>query len=567
MALLPVVRLIAPFCAVAPVLTLGLSAQTWADGTRTSVLIIGVITVLEAALLLLLVAALQRRTATQRVLELHDSLNTTILDSLTEQIAVLDRDGTIIAVNKPWAEFGRTNRMDAIAGLPIGSNYLRSAGAIEGTAGRQVLSLVRSVCAGEPTGGQVEHRRAADGRERWFLTTVRPLRAPEHGAVVTHSDITERKVNEMALQDSEDRFCRMADALPMAIWISGPDGLCSYFNGQWLALTGRTLQQEIGFGWLDNVHADDREACIAAYLSAFRARDPLSIEYRVRRHDDEWRWVRDTGIARYADGAFLGYIGGRMDITDRKDSEQVLRDLSRRLIAAQEDERRRIARELHDHLSQQLALLAIELQQLMLLSSASNEPLSTGLQDLWRRTSEIASDVHAISHRLHPSKLEALGLVRTIRAYARDMSRQHLSVDVVEENVPANLPPDVALSVFRVAEEALTNALRHSGASEAQVAVLGSDGELIVRISDSGRGFNTARRHASGLGVVSMRERIEGLGGTFTITSARQKGTIVEVHVPCSRAPEPRTELAVPAALPRIAKPDAPRPDGARAAG
>jgi signal transduction histidine kinase len=216
-----------------------------------------------------------------------------------------------------------------------------------------------------------------------------------------------------------------------------------------------------------------------------------------------------------------------------KTAERTLHDVNRRLILAQEDERRRIARELHDHLSQQLALLAIDLQQIVVAVPKTPEALRESLQEAWGRTAEIASDVHAISHRLHPSKMEALGLVATMRAHCRDLSRQSLSVHFSERNVPAGLPQDMSLGLFRVLEEALTNVVRHSGAREADV-MLDFDREVVLRVSDTGRGFRGAG-DSSGLGLVSMRERIEALGGRLSIASHPGRGTVVEARVPPPR--------------------------------
>jgi PAS domain S-box-containing protein len=308
-------------------------------------------------------------------------------------------------------------------------------------------------------------------------------------------------------------------------------------------MTGRTLEQESGDGWLDSVHVADRSGFMDAFLRAFQVREGFRIEYRLRRHDGQYRWFIDTGVPRYgSDGAFHGYVGGCVDITARKEAEDLLRDLSHRLMAAQDGERRRIARELHDHLSQQLALLAIDLQQLSIQPPATIDAFVPVLQEAWRRTTEIASDVHTISHRLHPSKMEALGLVATIRAHCREVSRQSIAVQFHEQNVPPNLSPERALSLFRVVEEALSNVIRHSGANSAQVALGGVDGDLLLRIADDGRGF-AVEGQRGGLGLISMRERVESLDGSLSITSTPGRGTVVEARVPALGAPDPLTAI------------------------
>jgi PAS domain S-box-containing protein len=331
----------------------------------------------------------------------------------------------------------------------------------------------------------------------------------------------------------EDRFLSMADALPVAIWVSDADGGCSYFNKEWFQLTGRTLEEERGDGWLESVHADDRAECLAAYRGALQRREGFRIEYRIRRHDGEFRWLLDTAMPRFgSDGAFQGYVGGCVDITERKEAERVLRGLSHRLMQAQDDERRRLSRELHDHLSQQLALLAIDLQQLSSVPAATAAGLVPALDDTWRRTSELASDVHALSHRLHPSKIEALGLLGTIQAHCRDVSKQGLPVRLRHHDVPADIAPERTVSVFRVLEEALSNVIRHSGATEALVTLFGADSHVILRVADSGRGFVMAGESSAGMGLIGMRERLQSLNGSLSVTSAPGHGTVVEARVP-----------------------------------
>jgi PAS domain S-box-containing protein len=483
------------------------------------------------------VATVLQRKQAERGLQQSDRFKGAILASLPAHVAVLDRDANILAVNGAWLEFAHANGMASDTPIGPGVNYLSVC--TDGIcAGDQAVAdarrLIETTCAGAHSNSQIEYRCDAPGEQRWFLMTAEPLRRAEGGAVVTHSDITARKINEIALRESEDRFRRMADALPMAIWMSGADGKCTYLNQQWLNMTGRTLAQETGEGWLQAVHPEDREACIRAYLEAFHARRQFRFEYRTRRHDGEYRWLLDTGIPRYgSDDAFHGYVGGCIDITERREAEQTLRDVNRRLLLAQEDERRRIARELHDHLNQQLALLAIDLQQLSIHPPDTPEALAVALHADWRRTTEIASDVHAISHRLHPSKLEALGLVATIRAHCRDMVRPSFDVRFSDQDVPTGIQPDVALCLFRVLEEALSNASRHSGARSVDVALQGTDAQIVLRVADDGRGI-PMKQHAMGLGLVSMRERVKLAGGTLSIASRRGGGTIVEASVPMS---------------------------------
>src|SRR5438045_2833011 len=164
-----------------------------------------------------------------------------------------------------------------------------------------------------------------DGAIRWLHSRGRVELGADGKPYRVHGvslDITERKLSEEALHESEMRFRTVADAAPVMIWMSGTDKLCNFFNKGWLEFTGRALDQELGNGWAKGVHAEDLAHCLAIYETAFDKREPFTMEYRLRRKDGEYRWVLDSGTPRFdIDGAFLGYIGSCIDIADRKQAE------------------------------------------------------------------------------------------------------------------------------------------------------------------------------------------------------------------------------------------------------
>jgi two-component system sensor kinase FixL len=168
-----------------------------------------------------------------------------------------------------------------------------------------------------------------DGSTRW-IAGYGGVELDERGkpafARGVSRDITKRRIAEEELRESEARFRTVADAAPVLIWMSGPDKLCTFFNKGWLDFTGRTMEQELGNGWAEGIHSDDLERCLEIYGSSFDAWQPFTMEYRLRRHDGEYRWVLDTGTPHFADdGAFLGYIGSCIDITERKRAEEKFR--------------------------------------------------------------------------------------------------------------------------------------------------------------------------------------------------------------------------------------------------
>ena len=175
---------------------------------------------------------------------------------------------------------------------------------------------------------------ARDGSARWIELNPTPIKNDQGqttGLVIIFRDISERRRVEEALRESEERFRTMADATPIMIWASGTDKLCNYFNKQWLDFTGRTTEQEMGNGWSEGRSRRRPEAMPGDLSSGIRRSHAFLMEYRLRRHDGEYRWVMDTGVPRFTpDGTFSGYIGSCMDITDRKLAEEDLRNADRR---------------------------------------------------------------------------------------------------------------------------------------------------------------------------------------------------------------------------------------------
>lgn len=224
----------------------------------------------------------------------------------------------------------------------------------------------------------------------------------------------------------------------------------------------------------------------------------------------------------------------REDITRRREAEEELRNLGGRLIKAQEDERRRIARELHDDLNQRLAILGIELDQLQQLLPAEQTELSDRVDRLSSKAQEISSDIHKLSYRLHPSKLDHLGLAAALKSLCQELSEhQEIEIDFQQDGFPADLPQDITLCVFRIAQESLRNAIKHSGSRTARVVLRKTTQVVHLRVSDTGRGFDyDSPKSSKGLGFISMRERLRLVDGEISIRSQANRGTQIDVLIP-----------------------------------
>ena len=206
-----------------------------------------------------------------------------------------------------------------------------------------------------------------------------------------------------------------------------------------------------------------------------------------------------------------------------------IRDLAARLLHAQEAERARLARDLHDDISQQMAVLEIDLE---LLRSATQGPTEAAAAELLTRARAIASSVHDLSHRLHPAKLRLMGLIPALDGLRREMSQSDIAITFTHDAVPSPLPSDVTLCFFRVAQEALQNALKYSHARHVTVHLKGTPDDIALTISDDGAGFNVEAAWGKGLGLLSMAERVEAVGGRLDIRSDPGTGTRLIVRVP-----------------------------------
>jgi len=338
---------------------------------------------------------------------------------------------------------------------------------------------------------------------------------------------------EAQLRESEGRFRLVANTAPVMIWTAGTDRKCSYVNKTWLDFTGRPLEAELGDGWVEGVHPDDSNRCLQTYTEAFSRRESFEMHYRLRRKDGEYRWVLDYGVPRFSsDGTFAGYIGSCIDITERKHAEESLATIGRRLIEAHEAERTWIGRELHDDINQRLALLAVELDRWS--QDASSNEVTELVRHTRARITEIAQDVQGLSHRLHSSKLDYLGLATAAKSFCRELSEK-TKVEIVFEyaGVPHTLSKEVSLCLFRVLQEGLQNAVKHSGVRSFSVDLQGTEESIELTVADTGNGFEeqeACTRH--GLGLISMRERLQLVHGELLVKSQPGAGTTIRARVP-----------------------------------
>jgi PAS domain S-box-containing protein len=262
------------------------------------------------------------------------------------------------------------------------------------------------------------------------------------------------------------------------------------------------------------------------------------------------RWDREDGTTKWVRWEILpwrtptGSIGGILvlaeDITDKKVLEGAVSDITQKLIVSEEKERSRIARELHDDIGQRIALLEMGLAQLQ------QEYPGSRIDRLRKQTSEISSDIQSLSHELHSSTLEYLGLARAISSFCREFSdHRELEVDFQSHDLPGSVPPDISLCLFRVLQEALHNSAKHSRARHIEVRLWATSGEITLTVRDSGMGFKRdAPKQSQGLGLISMRERVRLVKGELSIQSRSGRGTTIRAIVPLHTGRDSITQAA-----------------------
>jgi PAS domain S-box-containing protein len=388
-----------------------------------------------------------------------------------------------------------------------------------------------------PAGAVVEYRRATFWqRDRKYIVIAVILIVAQALLIagLLLQGARKRKA-EAGLRESEERFRVMADSTPSLVWMCDELGRITHLNGRRIAFTGRDPNAGYGDIWVAYVHPDDIQRVLETFYEALKSKQPFSQEYRLRRIDGVYRWMFDVASPRVnGDGTFGGFIGSAIDTTDQKLAQQALEKVSGQLIEAQEKERSRIARDLHDDICQRLALLSMEIERAHRTSNGSPEGAKQSLDEIRSHCSQIAHDVQSLSHQLHSSTLDYLGVVAAIRAFCDEVSKQHqVSVVFHETRVPKHLPKDISLCLFRVAQEALHNAVKYSGGSQFAVALFATEDEVQLVVRDTGTGFDVEQAKKNrGLGLVSMQERINLVHGRFAVDSKPEKGTRIFAAVP-----------------------------------
>ncbi len=375
-----------------------------------------------------------------------------------------------------------------------------------------------------------------NGEVRWLDVAAQLIEYQGQPAIMgTGFDITDSKQTEQEAQEYTALLQTLISNSPFGILMGGNDHRIRYCNSAFQRIFQYTGDEVVGrdpddlIGLTENTEATD--------ISARVLRGEVVHATAVRRRKDGSKVdVEFHAVPLISNHEFRGCFGIYQDITDRIQSEAKLRSLRDRLTRVQDDERAHIARELHDDIGQRLALLAIQLGQLQKDARDASPSLGADLESSRHLAEEICADAQRISHRLHPTQLALLGLTKALSRLCKAFARQTgAEIAFVSDDIP-QLPPEVSTCLYRVAQEAIQNATKHSECTTIRVELSASADGIRLSVSDAGRGFDpTDAEHVSGLGLVSMTERARSVGGELSVRSAPDQGTRIAVSIPLAR--------------------------------
>jgi PAS domain S-box-containing protein len=469
-----------------------------------------------------------------------DNLLRAIVDACVSNVAVLDESGSFIYASKAWSLLERNcqEKGDTAPSYFEGCRRFTQSDSEE-EANITLADDIQQLLFGNEKEFHRKYYCHALIESRPFVIHAARLNLPgsTFRVLITHEELPFVRDH---FRDSKERLIEILGTKILA-W----EGEVA---GQRFNYVSEHAAEMLGYpvaAWYEpnflafHLHVDDLPWVLAAYEKQTRITEHFDLTFRMWAMDGRLVWIQNLiSLGPESKGATKLH-GFMIDVSERKRAEEALKDLGGRLIAAQEEERRRVARELHDDFNQRLALLSLELEQLGQRIQGS-VPLRRSVKRLQVQAQEIAAEIHRLSYKLHPAKLDHVGLATAIKSLCAELSDSgKLKVDFHQTGFPAALDRDTTLCVFRIAQEGLRNCAKHSGAESARVVLTKTRTAVRLVVSDNGCGFNAKTAlMEKGLGFVSMKERLHVLGGQMNVYSKPQRGTRIEISVPLKLEPE-----------------------------
>src|SRR5215204_5625597 len=469
-----------------------------------------------------------------------DDLLRAIIDACVSNVAVLDESGSIIYASKAWSLLEHNSKPQADRhnkALPYFESYGRlSESDLDEESNITLADDLEGILSGEVKEFHRKYYLRSLTEQRPFAMHAARLNLPPSTfrVLITREEIP---AVEEGFRNSKERLLELLGTRILA-WEGEAEGQrFNYVSEQATEMLGYPVSSWYEPDFLtSHVHVDDLHVVMAAYQKQTDIMEHFDLTFRMWASDGRLVWVQNLISIVSRDPGKTKLHGFMIDISERKRAEQALKDLAGRLIVAQEEERRRVARELHDDFNQRMALLSIELEQ---LGKKIEKPLELRktVQLLQDQANELSAEIHRLSYKLHPAKLDHLGLLAAVKSLCTEITQSgKLKVDFRHAGFPGELNKDVTLCVFRIAQEGLRNCVKHSGADSVEVMLTKTRSAVRLLVSDNGCGFNTkSGLMEKGLGFINMKERLNFLGGEMTVYSQPKCGTRINVSVPLSR--------------------------------
>jgi len=473
-----------------------------------------------------------------------------LINAIPTMAWTLRPDGVIDFVNQRWLDY---------TGLTLQQEIDDPTGVVHPEdLPRVIKKWLVDMATGEPSEDEMRLRRV-DGQYRWFLVRTAPLRDEQGNVVEWYGisiDIEDRKRAEEALRSTEReqrsiaaqlereraRLLEAQEVAKLGSWEAELQSL----NVSWSEQTHRIFETNPARfhptrpTFREFIHPEDRAKVDAAFVASLDKRSPSTVEYRIVMPDGRVKIVEERWQAFHDEaGNPVRVAGTCRDITERVRAEEELRRLSGQLLRLQDEERRRIARELHDSTGQDLVALATTLSELHASIPSSARSLRNLASQSQALADQCVREVRTLSYLLHPPMLDEAGLEDAVRHYAAGFAeRTGIKVELQLSSGFGRLKPDIEVALFRVVQESLTNIQRHSGSLRAKIRMDRNQEQLALEVSDSGRGNSGDRRSQDvelpfrpGVGLASMHERVKLIGGRLAIESS-STGTTVRVTIP-----------------------------------
>ena len=470
-----------------------------------------------------------------------------IVQATPECVKVVGPDGTLLAMNSAGCGMVEAGSDKEIIGQSV---Y----GLIAPEFRQRFIEFNQNVCNGNK--GQIEFQIIGlRGTRRWMETHAVPMRDKSTGRTVQLAvtrDVTARREADEKLRRSEEELRALADSIPQLAWMANPEGHVFWYNRGWYEYTGTTQDQMEAGGWQALHDPNVLPRVLEKWNQSVRTGTPFEMEFPLRGADGEFRWFL-TRVSPFRDqeGKVTRWFGTNTNIDEQQQlmrslseardqlekrvekrtaqlaiANESLRDLSARLLKVQDEERRRLARELHDSVGQILAALSMNISAVQSQSHKLDSQGAAAVAENAQLLEQVSREIRTISHLLHPPLLEIAGLASAIRWYVDGFSeRSKIKVDLEIPSDFGRLPDDVELAVFRITQECLTNIHRHSGSATAAIRIQQEGNRLTVQVRDDGKGIPPEKQwelvesSRGGVGFGGMRERVRQLGGTLKIQS------------------------------------------------